>query len=224
MKSNSMYNFFSLFDLSFRAVYEPCMATHSIIIRCSSKTATSFWYLTWSLIDSDDISSNYLLFLNSFDHFLTQIIYSFHFSSFECDFPSFWSRSYFTTILLEDFYISISTTSPSTISLSYFIRTPIDLLKAWVKASVLLIYSEKISEPASIVKGTSSPKVLAIAIAIAVLPVPGWPPISIARPAILPSLIISRMIPAALLASDYINEVILVQPYLELVDEDQEIR
>lgn len=50
-------------------------------------------------------------------------------------------------------------------------------------------------------KGTSYPKVFAIAIAIAVLPVPGWPPISTARPAILPYLIISRIIPAALLAS-----------------------
>jgi len=70
-----------------------------------------------------------------------------------------------------------------------------------VSASVLLIYNEKIYDPANIVKGTSSPSVFAIAIAIAVFPVPGWPPIRIARPAILPYLIISRMIPAALLAS-----------------------
>jgi hypothetical protein len=37
----------------------------------------------------------------------------------------------------------------------------------------LLISSEKISEPASIVNGVSSPKDLAIPIAMAVLPVPG---------------------------------------------------
>jgi hypothetical protein len=48
-----------------------------------------------------------------------------------------------------------------------------DLLKAWVKAYVLLIYNENIYEPANIVNGTSSPKLLAMAIAIAVLPVPG---------------------------------------------------
>ena len=35
------------------------------------------------------------------------------------------------------------------------------------------ISREKISEPASIVNGVSSPKLLAIPIAIAVLPVPG---------------------------------------------------
>ena len=39
--------------------------------------------------------------------------------------------------------------------------------------------------------------------AIAVLPVPGWPPIKIALPAILPSLIMLRIIPAALLALTY---------------------
>jgi len=39
-----------------------------------------------------------------------------------------------------------------------------------------------------------------MAIAIAVFPVPGCPPINTARPAILPYLIISRIIPAALLA------------------------
>ena len=69
--------------------------------------------------------------------------------------------------------ISISTTSPSIISVSSFILTPIDLLKACVKASVFDISNEKISDPAIIVKGTSSPKDLAIAIAIAVFPVPG---------------------------------------------------
>jgi hypothetical protein len=37
----------------------------------------------------------------------------------------------------------------------------------------LLIYNEKIYEPANMVKGTSSPKLFAIAKAIAVLPVPG---------------------------------------------------
>lgn len=64
----------------------------------------------------------------------------------------------------------------------------------------MLIYKENIYEPASIVKGTSSPKVLAIAMAMAVFPVPGWPPIRMALPAILPYLIIYKIIPAALLA------------------------
>ena len=37
----------------------------------------------------------------------------------------------------------------------------------------------------------------------AVFPVPGWPPISTALPAILPSLIIFKITPAALLALAY---------------------
>jgi len=65
------------------------------------------------------------------------------------------------------------------------------------------ISNENISDPASIVKGVSSPNDLAMPIAIAVFPVPGYPPINIALPAILPSLIILRIIPAALLALTY---------------------
>jgi hypothetical protein len=52
----------------------------------------------------------------------------------------------------------------------------------------------------SIVNGVFTPKLLAIPIAIAVLPVPGYPAIKIALPAILPSLIKFKIIPAALLA------------------------
>lgn len=129
-------------------------------------------------------------------------------------------------------------------------------LKAWLSASVLLISREKISLPASAVKGVSGPRdwampalekppkiknkvsaeptlcqssweqqkctlsqshqskkpisllaganimfwrlpVEILPIAIAVFPVPGWPAISIALPAMWPSLIISKMTPAA---------------------------
>ena len=45
-----------------------------------------------------------------------------------------------------------------------------------------------------------------MAMAMAVFPVPGCPPMSTALPAILPYLIISRMIPAALLASTWIKK------------------
>ena len=81
-----------------------------------------------------------------------------------------------------------------------------DFLKAYESASVLDISREKISEAASMVNGVSSPRDLAIPMAMAVLPVPGCPPIKIALPAIFCSLIMTRMIPAALLASAYIKE------------------
>jgi hypothetical protein len=89
-----------------------------------------------------------------------------------------------------------------------------------VRASVLDISNEKISEPANIVKGVSSPRLFAIPIlynmlllandtyAIAVFPVPGCPPIRIALPAIFPSLIIFKMIPAALLALNYDKDLV----------------
>ena len=69
--------------------------------------------------------------------------------------------------------ISISTTSPSIISVSSLIRTPIALRNACVNASVLLISMEKISLAAMDANGVSSPRDLAMPMAIAVLPVPG---------------------------------------------------
>lgn len=80
--------------------------------------------------------------------------------------------------------ISIDMTSPSIISDSSLIHIPIDLLKAWVKDSVFDISSEKISEAEIDVNGVFSPNDLHILIAIAVFPVPGYPPSKIAHPAI----------------------------------------
>ena len=89
--------------------------------------------------------------------------------------------------------ISISTTSPSIISVSSLIRTPIALRNACVSASVLLISMEKISEPAIIANGVSSPRAFAMPMAMAVFPVPGWPASNTARPAIEPSRIMDRI-------------------------------
>lgn len=65
---------------------------------------------------------------------------------------------------------------------------------ACVSASVLLISSEYISEPAMLVKGVSGPRACARPIAMAVLPVPGWPANNTARPAIFPVTYKDRMI------------------------------
>ena len=89
--------------------------------------------------------------------------------------------------------ISISTTSPSMISVSSLMRTPMALRNACVSASVFDISIEKISEPAIIANGVSSPSAFAMPIAIAVLPVPGWPARRTARPAIAPSRIMERI-------------------------------
>ena len=75
-----------------------------------------------------------------------------------------------------------------------------DLRNAWVNASVLDISSEKISDDANMVNGTSEPNDCAIPIAIAVFPVLGGPAIITALPAIFPSLTICKMTAAAFLA------------------------
>ena len=48
--------------------------------------------------------------------------------------------------------------------MTYLILTPIDFLKDWVNASVLLISREKISLPAILVNGVSCPRACAIPI------------------------------------------------------------
>lgn len=82
VKSNSMYDLFSLFNLSFWAVYESGLRPHCVILRSSCEASTSFWDFTWSFINCDNITCNNFLFLNGFNHFLTQIINCLHFGSF----------------------------------------------------------------------------------------------------------------------------------------------
>ena len=67
--------------------------------------------------------------------------------------------------------------------------------KYWSESPYLYI-----SDPAIDVNGVSGPRDWAKPMAMAVLPVPGAPAIKHARPAIFPSLIISKTIPAARLA------------------------
>ena len=78
-------------------------------------------------------------------------------------------------------------TSPSMISVSSRMRTPMLRRNICVSASVLLISNENTSDAASDVNGVSAPSSCAMAMASAVLPVPGAPAIKIARPAIRPS-------------------------------------
>ena len=137
---------------------------------------------------------------------MTQIVNGLHFCCFQCDFTCFISALYrlidlnFNNLSLNDFsFLSYSDTYKSKKQLdsltfiTYKVfrccinilrNLPIDFLKACVSASVLDISSENISDPANIVNGVSSPRLFAIPIAMAVLPVPGCPPIRIARPAI----------------------------------------
>lgn len=75
-----------------------------------------------------------------------------------------------------------------------------DFRNACVRASVLDISMEKISDEECVVKGTSVPSDCAIPIAMAVFPVLGGPAINTARPAIFPSLTICKITAAALRA------------------------
>lgn len=87
-----MDNLFSFFDLTLWTIYEPSLWPHCIIIWSFSKTSSSFRNFTWSLINSDNITSYYFLFLYRIDHFLTKIIYCLHLCCLKCDFTSFCSR------------------------------------------------------------------------------------------------------------------------------------
>lgn len=94
MKGHRVYNFFSFLNFTFGAIYESCLWTHSIIIRSSCKTATWFWYFSWSFVNCYNIASDYFLLLYRVDHFLSQIIHSFHLCRFQSYFSCFRARSY----------------------------------------------------------------------------------------------------------------------------------
>lgn len=93
MQSDSMNYLLSFFNLSFRTVHKSGLGSHGVIIWCSRKTSSGFGNLSWSFIDCDDVSSDDFLFLDGFDHFLTQIVDSFHLCCFESDFACFGARS-----------------------------------------------------------------------------------------------------------------------------------
>ena len=71
MKTHSMNDFFSFFNLAFGTVHKSGLRSHSIIIRCPCEASSCFGNFSWSFIDCDDISSDYFLFLNCLNHFLT---------------------------------------------------------------------------------------------------------------------------------------------------------
>jgi hypothetical protein len=94
-------------------------------------------------------------------------------------------------------YVFNSLISPSQTSFVSFIFIPIDLLKFYISTSVFFTSDENTYEPTMGQKGTLGPSSCAMASAMAVLPVPGGPAKSKARPAIFLDLIKSTTTPAA---------------------------
>lgn len=106
------------------------------------------------------------------------------------------------TILFPEVRSSLSSVLSSDISPSqtyfvYFILRPIALLKFYIKTSVFFTSEEKTYDPTIGQNGTLGPSYWASANAMAVLPVPGGPAKSNARPAIFLALIKSTATPAA---------------------------
>lgn len=93
MESDSMNYLLSLLDLTLRTVDKSGLRTHSVVVWCSCEASACFGDLSWGFVDCYDISSDDFLFLDSFDHLLSQVIDSFHLCSFESDFASFGARS-----------------------------------------------------------------------------------------------------------------------------------
>ena len=93
VKGDCVNDFLALLYFTFWAIYKSSLRTHGIVVRCSSETSTCFWDFAWSLIDCDHIACNYFLFLNSFDHLLTQIVHGLHLSSFQGNLSGFCARS-----------------------------------------------------------------------------------------------------------------------------------
>jgi hypothetical protein len=94
-------------------------------------------------------------------------------------------------------YVFNSVISPSQTYLVSFIFIPIDLRKFSISTSVFFTSEENTSEATIGQKGTLGPNYCATARAIAVLPVPGGPAKSNARPAIFFDFMRSTTTPAA---------------------------
>ncbi len=93
MQGYGVNDLFSFLYLSLRTVYKSCLWSHCIVVWSPREASSCLWNFAWSLVDGDDVSSNNLLFLNGFDHFLAQIVNCFHLSGLEGDLSSFGSGS-----------------------------------------------------------------------------------------------------------------------------------
>ena len=92
VKSHRVHDLFSLLDLALGTVNETRLGAHCVVVGCSGKAATGLGDLARSLVDCDDISSDDLLFLDGFDHFLAEIVDSLHLGSLESDLSSLCAR------------------------------------------------------------------------------------------------------------------------------------
>lgn len=95
VQCHSVNHLFSLLNLTFRTIYEPCLRAHCVILWSPRKTSSRFGNLARSFIDCDHIACYDFLFLNGLDHLLTQIVDSLHFSRFKRNFSCFWSRCFY---------------------------------------------------------------------------------------------------------------------------------
>jgi hypothetical protein len=69
VKGYCMDYFFSLKDLSFRALSKSGLRGHSIILRCFSKAPAKLGNLATRFVNGNDVTCGDFFCLNSFDHF-----------------------------------------------------------------------------------------------------------------------------------------------------------
>lgn len=81
-----MHNFFSFLKFTFGALHKSCLRTDVIVIGGARERAAQFRDFARSLVDGDDISCHNLLFLDAFNHLITQIVNRLHFRGFQRDF------------------------------------------------------------------------------------------------------------------------------------------
>ena len=105
VQSHCVDHLLSLLDFALGAVHETGLWAHGVIVGGSGEGSACLWDFAWSLINSDNVSSDYLLLLDGFDHLLPQIIDCLHFCGLQSDFAGLGARSWIAKTLLEDFSI-----------------------------------------------------------------------------------------------------------------------
>jgi hypothetical protein len=92
VQGDSVHHLLPLLDFALGAVHEPGLRAHRVVVGCAGEAAARLRDLARCLVDSDHVSRNDLLLLDSVDHLLAQIVNRLHLGGLEGDLAGLGSR------------------------------------------------------------------------------------------------------------------------------------
>ena len=83
-----MRDFSSLLEFSFWTLEEFCVGRHGVVVPRTRERTAKFRDLSGRLVDTDDITCQYLFLGERIDHFVSEVIYCIHIGRFDSQFSS----------------------------------------------------------------------------------------------------------------------------------------